>query len=129
MSDKSKGFFTNFIEGFKDSLIDNNLEADLYPVNADNSVRDKGELEYYQHTQGHTSIKIKLDPDPEIPIGEILAIYISDSHYVDITTTGQKIKLNFNSKYGDHIPAIAIGDRVEVRHKDTVLLQGQFEQD
>lgn len=123
------GFFKNIIEGFKDSLIDLRLEADLKPIDKGDRPTGKGEIVFLCHTRGHISMQFDIVCFKNIPSEKSLSLYINNKHSMDIKTKNSSAKYSINSKKGDEVPLIQVGDRAEIRCDEEALLIGKFEKD
>ena len=129
MSHHSKGIFSRLFDLFRDSLIDERLEADLYPITENSQSQDKGEIEFYRHTQGHNSIKIKINSDLDVPKGDKIYLFFNKVLYLEMKVTGKKIRHSMNTKAGDSIPELEVGDQIEIHYHGNPILQGKFEKD
>ncbi len=129
MSHRSKGYFSRLFDLFRDSLIDERLEADLYPISEKSQNHDKGEIEFYRHTQGQKSIKVKINSDLDVPEGDKIYLFFNKVLYLEMKVTGKKLRHSLNTKEGDSIPELQAGDQIEIHHHGNPILQGQFEKD
>ena len=58
------------IQGFKDSVVSQKFEADLYPVGAPKKGSDFGEVEFVQFQQGHAKLEVEIKRKAGIPEGD-----------------------------------------------------------
>lgn len=130
MTQPRKGFFGKLVESFKDSLIDEKLEADLYDVQHNKKSSDeKGEIEFFRHTQGHTSLHIKLDTR-DLEDGCQAALHINGEFLLNLDVTKDKpLRIRLSSKQGDNVPAIEPKDIAEIQFYGETFFRGVFEKD
>ena len=124
-----KGLFGRLVEGFRDSLVSEKLEADLEPVNSGTTFLKDGEIEFYRHTRGHTSLVIELRQPAGIPAGDTVTLRFDGHRFRELEVSEPRFRIRLNSKNGEEVPDLRTGVLAEIVHRESVILKGRFEKD
>lgn len=98
------------------------FEADLQPVGR---TTGRGEVEFSRSGEGFARLEVELKG---VGDGEA-EIYVNGRRWRAVRVLSGRFEQAFDSTAGDNIPALALGDRIEIRQSGAVILAGVIRRD
>jgi hypothetical protein len=109
-------------------IIVEDYEARLKPVDAGTASTTTGKAERERYKDGTEELSVRLY-QVDLPNGAKPEVALNGVVLGTIVIQEQRGRFELNTKTGAHVPAVKVGDVVEVRHQGSAILRGTFRED
>lgn len=124
-----KSFFSRLAATLEEHTVVADYEADLYLLDGDRKGAKAAELEFTRFKPGHTVFEIELKTRSGVPEGDEAIVLIHGVEVARVTKLKLQTEVRLNSKDGDEVPPIRVGDVAEIMHNGVVIAMGEFRKD
>lgn len=109
-------------------IILEDYEARLKPINAAAASRATGKAERERYKDGSEEFSLRLH-QVDLPEGAAVEIALQGTVLGTTVVRQQSGRFELNTTTGARVPAVKVGDVVEVRHQGSAILRGTFRED
>jgi hypothetical protein len=102
------------------------LEADLRLIDGDRAGAKAAELEFTRFKSGDSEFEIEIKTRAAIPEGEGAVVTIHGIEVARVTMRKLQTEVIFDSRKGDEVPPIKVGDQADLLHNGVVIAAGTF---
>lgn len=107
------------------TIIDS-LEADLRLIAGDRAGAKAAELEFTRFKSGGSEFEIEIKTRAAIPEGDEAVVTILGVEVARVTMRKLQTEVIFDSRKGDEVPPITVGDKAELLHNGVLIAEGVF---